>query len=338
MLKNNIIISLVILTSFSCSNPKKHTDSYIILSGETMGSTYIIKYKGEKNYQQEIDNELKRINEELSTYIKTSTISRFNFSDSGIIINNTDFWLNLKKANEIYIISEGLYDPTVMPLVNYWGFGYTGHKKVDKIDTAKIVEILQVVGMNRIEIIPKGINNYFIKKPDKRFQLDFSSLAAGYGADKIASLLEDKGINDYMVDITGEIVSKGLSPTNKKWVIGINLPSEEASIDDYLLTVEISDKSIATSGNYRNYFGEGKERYSHTINPKTGFPERSNLLSATILAADCMTADALATACMVSGLEKSKKMISGLKNVEACFIWVDEKNEMQVYITPGFKK
>lgn len=97
-----------------------------------MGSTYIIKYKGEKNYQQEIDKELKRINEELSTYIKTSTISKFNFSDSGIIINNTDFWLNLKKANEVYIISEGLYDPTVMPLVNYWGFGYTGHKKLIK--------------------------------------------------------------------------------------------------------------------------------------------------------------------------------------------------------------
>jgi FAD:protein FMN transferase len=337
MLHFNFTLFLLSLLVISCGKPSNKGVN-LFLTGETMGTTYNIKYKGDKDYQKDIDKELIRINNELSTYIETSTVSRFNFSDSGIVVNKSDLWINLTMASEIYKLSEGLYDPTVMPLVNYWGFGYTGHKKVEKIDSLKIRELLNIIGLNQIKLITKGNDSVFIYKPVKEIQLDFSSIAKGYAVDKIGELLSSKGITDFMVEIGGEIVSKGLSPSGKKWVIGVNTPSENASPDDYILEVQISGKGMATSGNYRNYFGEGKEKYSHTINPKTGFSERSNLLSATIIAEDCMTADALATACMVSGLDKSKKMISSLKDVEACFIWVDEKNVMQVYTTPGFNK
>lgn len=337
MLYSKFKLILISLLFISCTKPSSKGVNFF-LTGETMGTTYNIKYKGDKDYQRDIDKELIRINNELSTYIETSTISRFNLSDSGIIVNKSDLWINLSKASEIYKLSDGLYDPTVMPLVNYWGFGYTGHKKVEKVDSAKIRELLKITGLKQIRIIPKGNDSVFIYKPGKEIQLDFSSIAKGYAVDKIGELLTLKGITNFMVEIGGEILSKGLSPSGKKWVIGINTPSEHASPDDFILEVEISGKGLATSGNYRNFFGEGKEKYSHTINPKTGFSERSNLLSATIIADDCMTADALATACMVSGLEKSKKMISSLKNVDACLIWINEKIELQVYTTPEFNK
>ncbi len=338
MFKNYCLLLFILSIFFSNCNNSGHTGSYFFLTGETMGTIYNIKYKDKNDYQTEIDKELIRINNELSTYIKTSTISKFNISENGIKVDRSDFMINLLKAGEIFVLSDELYDPTVMSLVNYWGFGYTEHKKVEKVDSAKIAELLKLTGLRLVKIIPSENDSVFISKKFPGVQLDFSSIAKGYAVDKIGELLAKKGINDYMVEIGGEIVSKGLSPAGQKWVIGINTPSENAAPDDFFMEVSISGKGMATSGNYRNFLGEGKERYSHTINPKTGFPEKSNLLSVTIIAEDCMTADALATACMVSGFEKSKKMISSLKNTEACFIWSNEKNEMVVYTTPGFNK
>ena len=337
MLHGKFTIILLSLLVLSCGKPS-NKGVIIFLTGETMGTTYNIKYKGKKDYQPDIEKELIRINNELSTYIETSTISRFNQSENGIKVDRGDFLINLLKSAEIYTLSDELYDPTVMPLVNYWGFGYTEHKKVKKIDSSKIREILKITGLKLIQIIPDDNDSVFINKPNKDVQLDFSSIAKGYAVDKIGELLSQSEINNFMVEIGGEIVCKGLSPSGKKWVIGINTPNEDASFDDFILEVQISGKGMATSGNYRNYLGEGKDKYSHTINPKTGYPERSNLLSATIIADDCMTADALATACMVSGLEKSKSMIATLKNVEACLIWADEYNAMQIFTTPGFNK
>jgi FAD:protein FMN transferase len=334
----NLLYLFSIILLFSCNNSVNTSQLYIYVTGETMGTTYNIKYKGKENFQKEIDVELKRINNEVSTYIPSSTISKFNASSSGIFVDSTDFYINLVKALDVYKLSNGYYDVTVMPLVNYWGFGYTGHQDVEKIDSNEIKELLKEVGSDMISIVPKGKNNFLIQKSNKEVQLDFSSLAKGYGVDKIGKLLAKKGINDYMVEIGGEVVSSGKSPRGTEWVIGINTPSENASPQDVIIEVEISGKAVATSGNYRNYHENSGKKYGHTINPKTGFPERSNLLSASIIANDCMTADALATACMASGLEKSKELIKKLNNIEACFIYTNDNDEFQVYKTTGFDK
>lgn len=327
-----------LLSLLSCNNSKNISQPYIYLSGETMGTTYNIKYNGKKNFQKEIDNELKRVNDEVSTYISTSTISKFNTSTDGIIVDSTDFYINLIKAMEVYKLSDGYYDVTVMPLVNYWGFGFTGHEDVEKIDSNAVRELLKKVGSQNISIIAKGNGKFLIQKANRGVQLDFSSIAKGYGVDKIGELLAKQGIKDYMVEIGGEVVSSGKSPRGTEWVIGINTPTETASPQDVLIEVEISGKGLATSGNYRNFHNSSGKKYGHTINPKTGFPEQSNLLSSTIIADNCMTADALATACMASGLNKSKEMIKKLNNIEACFIFTNEKGEFQVFKTPGFDK
>jgi thiamine biosynthesis lipoprotein len=320
---------------FACRSPV--AERYTEINGETMGTYYLVRYKSDIDLREEIEKELIRLNNELSTYIPTSTISRFNQSGTGIIIDKTDMYINLLKALEIHELSGGLYDPTVMPLVNYWGFGYTGKHKIDQPDKVKIGELLKITGLKLISILPKDKDSIYIYKPNKDIQLDFSSISKGYGVDKIAELIASKGITDYLVDIGGEVFASGLSPRDQEWVIGVNMPLEDASPQDYVVTVPISGRGLATSGNYRNFIGEGKSKYSHTLNPITGYPEVSSLLSATIIADDCMTADAIATACMASGLERSIEMIKSAGNIEACLIWIDENEMMQIYATDGIK-
>ncbi len=329
----NFIITVLFFSLLSCSNKNK-IPQYKSISGKTMGTFYHIKYKGNIDLKNKIDSALIEINNELSTYIDTSTITAFNKSDTGIVISKTSgFWQNIVKAKNIYNISNGYYDPTVMPLVNYWGFGYTGHKKPDKIDSSKIKKILLSVGFDKVELINLKTDSIFVKKKNPYVQLDFSSIAKGYGVDKIGELIHAQGNNNYLVEIGGEIVSSGISPSGKKWTVGINTPSENASITDLLLDIEISDKALATSGNYRNYYDINGHKYSHTINPKTGFPERSNLLSVSIITKDCMTADALATACMVSGLDWAKDIIEKNDSIQGILIYLDNNKEMKVFNT-----
>ncbi|MEZ4907460.1 MAG: FAD:protein FMN transferase [Saprospiraceae bacterium] len=334
-----IKLSLIFIFFLSVVSYRQVSDQktkYFHITGETMGTTFSIKYKGDKNLENEINQELSRVNDELSTYIPTSTISRFNQSDSGIVVPKTDFYINLIKSYDIYKIFDGRYDPTIMPLVNYWGFGYTEHKKVEHIDTALIMHLKNLVGMDKIKIQPIGDDSVFVFKPNKEIQLDFSSIAKGYGVDKIAELINKEGFENYLVEIGGEIYAAGINPKGSKWVIGINTPSENADIADLIEEVEISGYGLATSGNYRNYYESNGKKLSHTINPLTGFPERSNLLSASVIAENCMTADALATAFMVSGLEKSESKLQELKNIEVCFIYANENGEFKIFKSPGF--
>lgn len=333
--KNIIILSLFFFLLSCKSNQKK--EIYTSIQGETMGTYYNIKYKSDIDLKPQIDKELIRINDELSTYIPTSTISKFNKAEKGIKIDKSDLWKNIIKAKKINTYSNGFYDPTVMPLVNYWGFGYKGHKKIKSIDSVKINKLLESVGFEKIEMINIGTDSINLIKKTDGLQLDLSSIAKGYGVDMIGNLIKEKGIKDYLVEIGGEIVCSGLSPSDKNWIIGINTPEEKASINDLILKKQLYNKALATSGNYRNFYSVNGNKYSHTINPKTGFPERSNLLSSTIIANDCMTADALATACMAYGLENSIKMISQLDSIEACFIYLDDNKDMKVYMSDGFK-
>ncbi len=326
----NILFFLLLLLVFSCKNEPK-TINYTSIHGNTMGTTYHITYKGKVNLKKEIELELNRINNELSTYIPTSTISRFNQSDSGLVIDKKYLYNNILKARKIYDLSDGYYDPTVMPLVNYWGFGYKGHKKISKVDSNKIDSIVKYVGFDKITQEKHSEDSVFLKKNNKNVQIDLSSIAKGFGVDKIAELIQSKGIIDYLVEIGGEIYCSGVSSSGKKWVLGINTPKENAPTTELILKKSLTDKAMATSGNYRNFYNVDGHEYSHTINPKTGFPERSNLLSVSIITSDCMTADALATACMVSGYDWSKNILEKTDSIEGILIYLNNDKKMKVW-------
>lgn len=339
----------MVFSVLSCNTSPPETTSvpaYSLIGGKTMGTTYSAKFKGEnaEEINKALDELFLEINMEVSTYIDSSLISHFNKTEGEqkmVIPENSSghFYENFKASQKIAEATNGLFDPTVMPLVNYWGFGYDEKRKITQIDETKVKSILEYVGYKNA-IMDGGSKDRgpsFMKKHPKT-ELDFSAIAKGYGVDQAGKLLESKGIENYLVEIGGEVYTKGINELEKPWVIGINTPTEEAKIDDFQAYVGLSGKGMATSGNYRNYYEVDGQKFSHTINPKTGFPERSNLLSATIIANNCMTADAYATTCMVAGLEKALEIINNDNSLEGFFIFADKSGNLQTQSTEGFEK
>lgn len=337
-----VLLFLATLDLSSCKQSDTTVDTadatYIKLQGETMGTYYAITYRDSlgRNLQAGIDSLLIALNLEVSTYIDSSVISRFNRSEKGMEFSGKErhFITNLIKSREIFTVSGGAFDPTVMPLVNYWGFGYSGKDKIDHVDSAKVSRLLSLVGLSAVTGLDT-LGPGWLSKPDPDIQLDFSALAKGYGVDLVGLFLQSRGIVDFLVDIGGENLTSGLSPRGGGWRIGINVPSEEAALNALYSSVDLTDKAMATSGNYRNLYEVDGVKYSHTINPKTGYPERRRLLSATIVTADCMTADALATCCMVIGVEKAKELIGSLSGVDAYLIFSAEDGTMTDWYSPG---
>ena len=334
---------------FSCRNENtavKMEAGFQRISGETMGTTYNVSYQDNegRNLKGAIDSLLIAINQEVSTYIPSSTISKFNTGGEALKIGSDTrnfihphFGLNFLKAMDISKKTEGHFDPTVMPLVNYWGFGYT-EKVTTAIDSIIVDSILSnVTGIDKIEM-ENSTEGLFITKKTPLVEIDFSALAKGYGVDQIHEFLQSKGVKNSMIEIGGEVRAAGKNDKGKKWAIGINTPKADAQVTDFQAVVELENKSLATSGNYRNFYIIDSIKYSHTINPFTGFPERNTLLSASIFADDCMTADALATACMVMGLPAAAKLIENTKGVEAYFIHGNDNGNMEVIVTSGTSK
>ena len=308
---------------------------YHVVEGETMGTYYRINYSDTLDFKLEFDSILLEINMEVSTYIPASSISKFNTGENGMVLEQGVFLDNYLLSKKIYQKSDGYYDPTIMPLVNYWGFGYSGKNQVMNIDSIQILEITSYVGLDKISETKTETGIELIKSNPK-IELDFSSVAKGYAVDIIADFLKSKGIHNYLVDIGGEMSIKGLNPRGNAWSIGINTPKEGGSMTESIDYISLSDHGIATSGNYRNYYEINGRKVSHTINPKSGFPERSNLLSVTIIAPTCAEADAMATACMVMGLEKASKMIGQESSLDACFVYTEE-GEFQVKYLNNFE-
>ena len=338
---NRYLAFLLLLLIVACrSTPDNNTLSTIKFRGETMGTYYSVIYKDVQNanHQAAIDSLLKEINAELSTYIPTSTISSFNTGEDGVIVNQgtkKHFKMVFDRSKEIYEDSEGAFDPTVMPLVNYWGFGYTKKEPKAK-DEMAVDSLLQLVGFDKVDILElDGGAEIQYQKNEPQMQLDFSAIAKGYGVDQVGELLERRGVKHYLVEIGGELRARGKSKPDKHWTVGINTPKEGAKTQDVHTVVQLKEIAIASSGNYRNYYEENGVKYAHTINPKTGKPELSRLLSASVFATDCMTADAFATACMVLGLERADSLISGNDGLEAFFIYSDEKGELQTKASAG---
>lgn len=347
-----LMVGLLLLGILACRNePKPETvvnaeGPYVRVEGKTMGTYYRVQYQDQagRDFKKSIDSLLVALNLEVSTYIDTSTISRFNQAADGLSFEENietalqqqqaqaHFINNFILAQSIYQSTNGAFDPTVMPLVNYWGFGYEAKKPVTAVDSAKIRTLMRLVGLEKVTA--SGNN---LKKQAAGVQLDFSGIAKGYGVDLVADFLRAKGATNLLVDIGGEVVALGTNQRGEAWQIGINTPLETAELTDYEVIVELRDQGLATSGNYRNYYEVNGKKYAHTINPKTGFPERSTLLSASVFAPTCAIADGYATAFMVMGLEAAYATALELPAIEACFIYSREDGSLDVKVTPGLE-
>jgi thiamine biosynthesis lipoprotein len=329
-----VLAAIVFLTS--CSPQKE----YHFLEGRTMGTTYHITYKGDKPewVQKEINALLVDFNMSLSTYIDSSLISQFNKSDEGILLSpgEENYFLHvLETSQEVHEQTSGTFDPTVMPLINFYGFGYEKKNRSEVPDTSLLRDIFQLVGFEKVGI--KTVNDkIMISKDLPGVQLDFSSIAKGYAVDVVAEFLEEKGFIDHLVEIGGESRAKGLNPKGRIWNIGINVPDPQAPVNDYLFPVRLDGLSVATSGNYRNFYTVDNMSFVHIVDPLTGLSKTSDVLSATIVHSRCEIADAYATACIVLGSQKALSLIESVAGLEACFILSEEGQYKTIY-TSGFK-
>lgn len=300
-----------------------------------MGTSFAVKYHSfEQNLKTEIEDLLEEINTQVSTYIPDSDISEFNKSKIGFTLDdNSDHFLkNWKKAFEIYLDTDGSFDPTVMPLINYWGFGYKDKKARTLIDSSAVDSLIVFVGMEKITLK----NGKFSKK-HQYSELDFSAIAKGYAVDAISRLLDRFRVQNYMIEIGGEVFAKGLRHgTGRKWQIGINTPTELSSPTDFEMVVELSNHGMASSGNYRNYYEVNGRKYGHTIDPNSGFPSLNELLAVTVIAPDCMTADAYATGFMAMGLAKAMNNANKNEELAACFFISDSNGNIKRKYSNGF--
>ena len=329
-MKNIVIIIavLMLIAGVGCSRGE-----YLKLAGFTQGTSYHITYESRDsiNLQDKIDSLLADFDSTFSIYIPGSVISRINRNDSGIVIND-QFIEVFNKAYEVYKATDGAFDITVAPLVNAWGFGFT--EKAD-VDSAMIDSLLQYVGMDKVVI-----ENGRVIKKYREMMLDCNAIAQGYAVDVIAGFMDKKNIHNYLVEVGGEIRTRGVNPEGNMWRIGIDRPDEKNMIPGAFLQaiVELQNRSLATSGNYRKFYEVDGIKYTHSIDPKTGYPVIKRLLSATVLSKDCITADAYATALMIMGLDKGKDLLSEHKELEAYLIYSDDEGNYRTYITPGLKR
>jgi len=341
-MKVNILITFIYLVlTFSCSDTNVTEHQFKVVEGKTMGTYYRLTYLDSQNrdFFKEVDSILIAINDEVSTYIPTSTISRFNKSDLKFVVPNTNghFIGNFKAAKFVADLSTQMFDPTIGPLINYWGFGYTGRKPVTKVDSSKVDSLLKFVGLNNIKYYEEGDSSYFIKKYPG-VELDFGGIAQGYAIDVLSQFLKNKGVKNYLVDLGGEFVARNKNPKSVYWQVGINIPKEDADIHSIQTIFSLINEAISTSGNYRNFHEVNGVKYSHTINPYTGFPEKNTLLSVSIFGPECTIADGLATACMAMGLDKSQLLLEYLPDYEGYFIYSKPDGKVETYYTSALKE
>jgi FAD:protein FMN transferase len=312
-----IIFLAVFLLAAGCDAKREHT-----LSGRTMGTTYTVKvasgYFGSvSGLQDRIDRRLEEINRSMSPYLKDSEISRFNrFQEVGVEFPiSADFLRVMQTAGRIHELSEGAWDGTVNRLVDLWGFGRSG--RTDKRPPPEEIEaLLDDVGFDKIEVRDSGA----LVKRQAAVSLDLSSIAKGYGVDQVADEIRRAGFRDFLVEIGGEVYAAGLRPDGRPWRVGINRPKTDARFDEVYKVVSLQDQAFATSGDYRSFFVENGVRYSHIIDPRTGYPVPQGVVSVSILAGNCTLADGLATAVMVMGADRGVALINRLDGVHGVIV------------------
>lgn len=319
------LLFLIIGTVFIINKNEKTTNTpFQSNEGMVFGTVYHIKYQSPVDLHNEITATLKQVDNSLSMFNPQSCISQIN---NGTTNKPDSLFIEVfNLSRSVSQLTDGCFDPTVAPLVNAWGFG---KDKDATADSATIDSIMEFVGWKKIEFAD-GI----IVKKDERITLDFSAIAKGYGADLVARMFETKGLKNYMIEIGGEIVCKGINPKGSAWKIGINKPIEDSIQTQAIQSIlSLNDCAMATSGNYRNFYVKDGKKIAHTINPKNGHPIQRSIVSSTILAPTCAMADAIATAVMVMGLEKAKEILINTPDIEAYLIYVDEDGSHKVWHT-----
>lgn len=311
-MKKKIFIILSFLLISCAKQPQK-----INYSGITQGSYFSITYydEGNRHFETEIDSIFREVDNAVSLWNENSIIRKVNRNED--IVVNQIFKDNFEWARKASEFSDGAFDATIGPLVSAWGFHY---KKELEMTPEMVDSIRQLVGYQKVQIVDDRV-----VKENPNMTLDFNAVAQGYTTDLIGKFLETKGVYNYLVDVGGEIMARGTKPNGEMWTIGIEKPAENFDSERAVqIKLKLKDKGIVTSGNYRKYIEKDGVRYSHSIDPKTGYPVEHNLLSATVIADNASWADCLATICMLVGKEKASKLLETQDGVEAYFIFVDE--------------
>ncbi|NDW19690.1 FAD:protein FMN transferase [Dysgonomonas sp. 216] len=325
MIRNCSVFLLSVLL-VSCG---KRTD-YFVDKGEIFHTDYSIKYEYSKPLTQEILSELERFDASLNPFRDGSVI--YNINNNVTAVPDSLFLEVFNKSQEISVISDGLFDITCSPLINAWGFGF---KNMDNVTEWTIDSLKQFTGFENIKY-----ENGHILKNDPRMQVNTSAIAKGFSVDVIARLLDSKGIENYMCEIGGEIVAKGVNPRGECWRIGIDKPIDEKNPDtnhrELQTILAICNKAVATSGNYRNFYIKDGKKYAHTINPKTGYPSENSILSSTVIANDCMTADAFATVFMLTNLEEAKQ-IAYSQGLDFLLMYATPEGQIETIASEGLK-
>lgn len=309
---------------------QQHSTPYQHNTGYVFGTVYHITYQYDKDLNKEIMAQLKEVDTSLSMFNKQSVITQVN-NNADIAVNDM-FAEVFTLAEKISADTNGAFDITVAPLVNAWGFGFKSGQMPTK---TAIDSIRTYVGFHKVSMD----KDRHIHKADPRLMLDCSAIAKGFGCDKVAELMRRKGIANFMVEIGGEVVTCGISEKRVPWKIGVTRPTDDSlNVNQEIQAVlNVTDRAMATSGNYRNFYFKDGKKYAHTINPHTGYPVQHSLLSATVLANHCATADAYATSFMVMGIEKAKAVLRRNPQLMAYFIYADKDGKYQVWYSPSMK-
>lgn len=321
---NKVYWYLSFLLSFNivaCNTPNKEV--YTKLYGNIFGTTYVIAYKGDNNYQNEIRAIFDNFNNSLSTYTSNSIISKVNNNDRSVIVD-AYFREAFEKAKRIYKETEGFFDPTIGKLINAYGFG-SGKAQRD-LTMQEIDSLKNLMGFDKVVLV----NNRVVKP--KEIEFNVNAFAKGLGVDVVGRFLEDKNIKDYLVEIGGEIRARGNSPRNTPWKVAIDDPNTDGTRSQSR-TIELRDQSMATSGNYRKFkLNASGQKVVHTVNPKTGLAQQNKLLSASVLIqGDCADVDAYATAFMAMGLDKTKEFLAEHTELKVVLLYANHQGAILEY-------
>ena len=325
MKRIGLLLMGIVLLGACVRQPQK-----IVLQGEAQGSYYVITYYDaqKRNFKHGIDSIFIAVDNSVNLWVESSIISKVNRNET--VVLDSIFIDNFRIAQEAACLSNGYFDPTISPIVAAWGFSY---KSGDSLTAEKIDSLKQLVDYRKIRI-----EGGKVVKENPSMQLDFNAIAQGYTSDLIAAYLESKGVGNYLVNVGGEIMTRGEKPEGQPWIVGIEKPANSWDAQQVVQTrIALRDKGLVTSGSTRKYVERDGRRYSHCIDPTTGWPVTHQLLSATVMAENSVWADALASICMVMGLEASLPLIERMDGVEAYYIFVNTEGELETYATEGFK-
>jgi len=320
----NLLAISIICVLFSCKEEHKNTK----LTGTVFGTSYSIIYDSDVNYETQFDSLFYVINKSMSTYQANSDISKLNRNES---IEIDEHFIKVYDASkEIYGLTEGAFDPSIGNVVNAWKFG--AEHTIEVIDSLKIDSLMQYVGYDKTYR-----HNNTIRKSNPNVYIEFNAIAKGYGVDVIGEFLEGQNANNYLIEIGGEIRVKGVnSEKQSNWKVGVEEPNFEGK-QSILKAIALQDEAMATSGTYRKFkVDENGNRYAHIIDTETGYPSKTNLLSISVIAKDCMVADAYATAFKAMGIEKVKTFLKLRPELKVFLIFENDNKELETLALNGF--